>query len=652
MRIGTRGSALALAQARQVAAALGDEAEIVTITTSGDRDRARQDKERWVKEIEEALLAGEIDVAVHSAKDVPAELPEGLTIVAAPPRADPRDALCGAGSLESLSPGARVGTSSLRRAALLRAAREDLDVVEVRGNVDTRLRKLAGGEYDAIVLALAGLERLGVAERAGAALDAGEFVPAAGQGTLAIEARAGDDRFGALNDAAAMRRLLAERALVRALGADCHTPVGAHAVESGGTLRLSAFVGRADGSAWLRDVHEGSDPEALGTAVGRAAARGGGGRGAGPVSEARVFLVGAGPGDPGLMTARSLELIARADVILHDKLIPAEALDGARPDAEIVDVGKIGGGEQVPAGGDARACCSSTRGEGRIVVRLKGGDPFVFGRGGEEALALRAAGIPFEVVPGITAGVAAPAYAGIPVTQRDVASAVAFVTGHEDPAKPARRRWTGPRSRAFPGTLVFYMGVRQLPRISDHLMAGRPVRRRAGGDRRARDARRPARRASRRSRRCRSGRSPRACGRRRSPSSGRSRRCTRRSAGSRRGRCAAGRSPSRARGRRRRSSAPACAALGARVVEAPAMRIEPLAVDVPDVVDLRPAVRDEPERRRAPARAGARRARARRAADRRHRAGDGARAARGRHRGRRRARPRDRRVAARGARGP
>jgi hydroxymethylbilane synthase len=268
MRIGTRGSALALAQARQVAAALGGEPEIVTITTSGDRDRAHGDKERWVREIDQALLAGEIDVAVHSAKDVPAELPDGLAIVAAPPRADARDALCGAASVDGLAPGARVGTSSLRRAALLRAAREDLDVVEVRGNVDTRLRKLAEGEYDAIVLALAGLERLGLTERAGGLLDAEAFVPAAGQGTLAIEAREGDDRAASLNDPSAMRRLLAERALVRALGADCHTPVGAHAVDDAdGALRLSAFVGRADGSAWVRDVHEGSDPGVLGAEV-------------------------------------------------------------------------------------------------------------------------------------------------------------------------------------------------------------------------------------------------------------------------------------------------------------------------------------------------------------------------------------------------
>jgi uroporphyrinogen III methyltransferase/synthase len=186
-----------------------------------------------------------------------------------------------------------------------------------------------------------------------------------------------------------------------------------------------------------------------------------------------VHLVGAGPGDPGLLTVRAVELIAQADVILHDRLIPAEALAYARPDAELVYVGKEGAGAQVPQE-DTHAFLLEHARAGRRVVRLKGGDPFVFGRGGEEALLLREAGIPFEVVPGITAGVAAPAYAGIPVTQRDLASGVAFVTGHEDPAKPeSALDW--PALAAFPGTLVFYMGVRALPRIAERLtVGGRP----------------------------------------------------------------------------------------------------------------------------------------------------------------------------------
>jgi uroporphyrinogen III methyltransferase/synthase len=192
------------------------------------------------------------------------------------------------------------------------------------------------------------------------------------------------------------------------------------------------------------------------------------------VSDGIVHLVGAGPGDPGLLTVRALELLGRADVVLHDKLIPREALDAVRPDAELIDVGKIGGGPQVPQAETERLIVEHAK-AGKRVVRLKGGDPFVFGRGGEEGRVLREAGIDFEVVPGVTAGIAASAYAGIPVTFRGASSAVAFVTGHEDPDKPETAIDWEALAR-FPGTLVFYMGVRQLPRISERLIAsGRPA---------------------------------------------------------------------------------------------------------------------------------------------------------------------------------
>src|SRR5438309_10143587 len=185
-----------------------------------------------------------------------------------------------------------------------------------------------------------------------------------------------------------------------------------------------------------------------------------------------VYLVGAGPGDPGLITRRALDLIAEADVILYDRLIPAGALDNARPDADLRYVGKRPGEPAVGQDEISRTLIELAR-AGRSVVRLKGGDPFVFGRGGEEAQALAAAGIPFEVVPAVTAGIAAPAYAGIPVTHRDEASAVAFITGHEDPAKPESAIDWDALAR-FPGTLVFYMGMKQLPEITRRLIeAGR-----------------------------------------------------------------------------------------------------------------------------------------------------------------------------------
>jgi hydroxymethylbilane synthase len=291
MRIGTRGSALALAQAGHVAERLaivaGDEetVELVTITTSGDRvgdaspqplpGNAPADKSRWVDTIEAALLAGEIDLAVHSAKDVPGELAKGLALLGAPARVAAEDVLCGANALESLPEGARVGTSSLRRAAQLRAAREDLRVVAIGGNVDTRLRRLGEGmDLDAIVLAHAGLLRLDRAAEVGAVLDPARFVPAPGQGVLALEGRIGDagveTAVRAIGDADAFASLRAERALAYELGASCHTPLGAHAVPAGcGCLNLRAWVGLPDGSAWVSDELLGGfyDPEALGRRV-------------------------------------------------------------------------------------------------------------------------------------------------------------------------------------------------------------------------------------------------------------------------------------------------------------------------------------------------------------------------------------------------
>jgi hydroxymethylbilane synthase len=285
LRIGTRGSALALAQARWVADRLAD-AEIVEITTSGDEARAVGDKSRWVDTIEAALVAGEIDLAVHSAKDVPGALAAGCELVATPPRGPAEDVLVPAAEdslvasqdvlvgaaedtlvasqaaplgLAGLPAGARIGTSSLRRRAQILAARDDVEVVGLRGNVDTRLRKLDAGEVDAVVLAAAGLERLGL-ERRAVVLD---FVPAPGQGTLAIEARADDEDVRAalavVHDATTFTALAAERAAVRVLEATCHTPVGIHAHD--GTIR--GFVGLPDGSAWVADAVAGEDGEEL-----------------------------------------------------------------------------------------------------------------------------------------------------------------------------------------------------------------------------------------------------------------------------------------------------------------------------------------------------------------------------------------------------
>jgi hydroxymethylbilane synthase len=246
---------------------------VVELKTSGDRGVRGGDKTRWVKELEEALLDERADLAVHSAKDVPGALPEGLSIVGVPERADARDAVCGAAGVAAIPEGAVVGTASLRRRSQLLALRPDLTVEDMRGNVDTRLKKLREREYDAIVLARAGLDRLGVDE--GEPIDAAVLTPAPGQGCLALEARTGDDDIAALagsvTDRAALVELTAERAVVTELDATCQTPVGAHARLAGDVLTVEGYAGLPDGSAWIRDRLEGdaADPSALGRELGQ-----------------------------------------------------------------------------------------------------------------------------------------------------------------------------------------------------------------------------------------------------------------------------------------------------------------------------------------------------------------------------------------------
>jgi hydroxymethylbilane synthase len=268
LRIATRSSALALAQAGQVAAMLGG-ADLVEVSSDGEPG----DKSRFVRGVERALLDGEAAIGVHSAKDLPAAMPDGLTIGAVPAREKPADAWLGSGaSLDDVAKGARVGTASLRRRAQLLAARPDLELSELHGNVDTRLRKLAEGELDAIVLAVAGLRRLGREDEISFAIPADSMTPAAGQGSLVLQIRAGDEAAAAavtpLGDEAALRELTAERSVVTLLEATCNSPLGvrAKANAGGAQMHIDAFVGLPDGSEWLRDRIEGdpTDPTLLG----------------------------------------------------------------------------------------------------------------------------------------------------------------------------------------------------------------------------------------------------------------------------------------------------------------------------------------------------------------------------------------------------
>lgn len=242
-------------------------AELVEVSSDGEPG----DKSRFVRAVEGALLDGRADIAVHSAKDLPGEEVEGLQIASVPPREDPCDAWIGAGSsLEDVPEGARVGTFSLRRKAQLLAARPDLRVLDLQGNVDTRLRKLAAGDYDAIILAAAGLRRLGREDEISFRVPAVRMVPAAGQGALAVQVRSGDEETAAavraIGDEASFAALRAERACFTRLDADCSTPIGVHAELSEGAIRIGAFVGLPDGSEWIRDELDAaaSDPQAAG----------------------------------------------------------------------------------------------------------------------------------------------------------------------------------------------------------------------------------------------------------------------------------------------------------------------------------------------------------------------------------------------------
>lgn len=290
LRIGSRGSQLALWQANHISALLreqGHSVAIEIIKTTGDKitDVALSlvgTKGMFTKEIEEALLEGRVNLAVHSLKDLPTELAHDFAIAAITTRENPHDVFCSSryAGIEQLPQGARVGTSSLRRQAQLKAVRRDLDIHPLRGNVDTRLRKLEAGEYDAIILAAAGLFRLGKTSLVKQVIASEIMCPAAGQGALGIEIRAGDEatrgRLAFLDDAAARATTTCERALLNKLGGGCQVPIGASATIRDGRLHLDAIVAHPDGSLVLRESRDGDDPVQLGSEVGETLlARGG-----------------------------------------------------------------------------------------------------------------------------------------------------------------------------------------------------------------------------------------------------------------------------------------------------------------------------------------------------------------------------------------
>ena len=469
MKVGTRESELAMKQTQIFCDAFSERhpdigLDIAPIRSSGDIDlKSSLDKLQgfgaFVRELDAALLNGSIDVAVNSMKDMPVDIPERLCVAAVLKRADVRD-VCIPCPLEKLKTGAVVGTSSIRRSAMVREVRPDLRTEVIRGNVRTRLSKFDEGEYDAVILAKAGLDRLGVS-RDMSVLDPKVFIPAPAQGAIAIVCRADDaatrKAVSVLDDPATRAEVELERRIMKAMGAGCSSPIGVNArlvndmfdlnAVSFETGRKISFRGRIPADYSESDVRRIVD-KLLG-------------------KRGHVYLVGAGPGDIGLMTVRGLELLRSAEVVVYDALADNSLLDNC-PDAELVNVGKRSR-NHIKTQDEINQILVDYAKKGKNVVRLKGGDPFLFGRGAEEAAVLRDAGLDVTVVPGVSSSIAVPEVSGVPVTHRDHASCVTIMTGHGKAGSDGID-WVS--AATIPGTLVILMGMDNAGQISEGLIEG------------------------------------------------------------------------------------------------------------------------------------------------------------------------------------
>ena len=415
-------------------------------------------------------MQGQIGLAVHSAKDMPMEFPEGLGIGAVLRRGPVEDVIVTKDGtlLKDLKPGSVVGTGSLRRELQIKKINPLIRVKLIRGNVQTRLRKLEEGQYDAIVLAAAGLDRLELSDENQwkfEHLSSEVCLPAAGQAILAVESRNGDLRevLNAIHDKCAWVELCAERAFLKAIGGSCNAPAAGLAhLDENGVLQMDALFA-PDQKHYRRvsgTLETGFDGD-KGVRLGKELAE--------KLMQGKVWLVGAGPGNMDLVTQKCLRCIRQADVIIYDSLATDSLLNEARMDAELIYAGKRADHHHLRQW-ETNALLIEKAKEGKNVVRLKGGDPFIFGRGGEEAQELRAAGIEYEIVCGVSSCYGAPAYAGIPVTHRDHASSFHVITGHEGNHKSGTVLDYATLAKEE-GTLVFLMGLKNLPSIASNLIA-------------------------------------------------------------------------------------------------------------------------------------------------------------------------------------
>ncbi len=466
--IGTRGSKLALVQAQIVCDRLksaypGDEFEIKIIKTTGDMIQDKPldkigSKGLFTAQIEEEIMSGTVHIGVHSMKDMPSYPEPGLDFTKAWTREDPRDALIlrEAKSLCELPKGAVIGTGSKRRALQLKKIRPDLNIIGIRGNVDTRLRKMHEQQLDGIVLAAAGLKRLHMEDVITEYLDF--MVPAPAQGILALEIKADNhplrEMLDALSDPEVEFAARAERGFLREIGADCHVPVGAICTKSEDKYSLKGIFGNEDGSKLAEATVTGTDPELMAQEAAKEIRA----RIAGT-----VYLVGGGPGDEKLMTVRAMELVEMADCIIYDRLAPQEVLKRAKENCELIYVGKADSHHTMKQE-EINSLLVKKAIEYNTVVRLKGGDPYVFGRGGEEALYLLEKGVPFQVVPGVTSATSALALAGIPITHRGIAEGFRVVTAHNKDGKAEIDFESMAKGKE---TCVFLMGLSALSDICE-----------------------------------------------------------------------------------------------------------------------------------------------------------------------------------------
>ncbi|MDY5576937.1 MAG: hydroxymethylbilane synthase [Lachnospiraceae bacterium] len=474
IRIGTRGSKLALIQTEYVKNRLEKkfpehEYEIVVIKTKGDRIQDKPlnqigDKGLFVAEIEKKILEDEIQLGVHSMKDMPSAPAKGLIFSKLWGREDPRDVLIlrENTSLDELPEHAVIGTGSERRARQLKRLRKDLEIRDIRGNVDTRLKKMEEQKLDGIVLAAAGLKRLGMQDRITSYLEPQEMICAPAQGILALELRQDQTQLLAMLDVLADSDTdltgRAEREFLKDIGGDCHDAIGAFCCLEGARLHLRAVFGKKDrDDLYYADVI-GTDP----VSVAKEAAR--------KIREqisGTVYLVGGGPGDPDLITVKGKRLLEEADCIIYDRLSSPELLGYALESCEKIYVGKENHHHTMKQEEINRLLVDKSL-EYEKVVRLKGGDPYVFGRGGEEALALMEHGVHFEIVPGISSALAGPAYAGIPVTHRGLSSGFHVVTAHNRRDELADIDFEAMAEGK--DTCVFLMGLGKLKEITGKLL--------------------------------------------------------------------------------------------------------------------------------------------------------------------------------------